>query len=71
MLLTQLAPLIPQLSHAEKLSLLHLLTAELIKDSEVTPLNLQAPLPELDPEESFEAAAVLAKALAKEVATTC
>lgn len=63
--LTELLPLLKELSHTDKLQLLHLLSTELLKDA--VPLSKaqeEVSLPDLS--DSFEAAAVLAKALAEE-----
>jgi hypothetical protein len=68
--LTELAPLIKELSHSDKLLLLHLLVTELLKESGLVPLDVQSKVASQGLYDSFEAAAVLAKALAEEKAAT-
>ncbi len=65
-MLTKLLPLLKELSYTDKLQLLHLLSTELLKDAGLAPLSDSegVSLPNLY--DSFEAAAVLAKALAEE-----
>lgn len=70
MLLTELAPILEELSYADKLLLLHFLVAELLKESGLTPLDAQSNGASQGLHDSFEAAAVLAKALAEEKVTT-
>lgn len=67
MSLTELVPLLKELSYSDKLLLLHFLVAELLKESGVVPLNTQDNAGQ-GLHDSFEAAAVLAKALAEEKA---
>lgn len=68
--LTELLPLLKELSYTDKLKLLHLLSTELLKDAGLAPLKAQdtESIPNLS--DSFEAAAVLAKALAEEQSVT-
>jgi hypothetical protein len=66
MSLTQLVPLLEQLSHADKLLLLDILATELLKDSGLVSLTAQKKLVSHGLHDSFEAAAVLSKALAEE-----
>ncbi len=69
MSLTELIPLLKELSYSDKLLLLHLLVAELLKEAGVVPLNAQGNVGQ-GLHDSFEAAAVLAKALAEEKVAT-
>jgi hypothetical protein len=68
--LTELVPLIRELSYSDKLLLLNLLGAELLKESGLAPLEIQDKVASQGLYDSFEAAAVLAKALAEEKVTT-
>jgi hypothetical protein len=68
--LTELVPLLKDLSYSDKLLLLHFLVAELLKESDLIPLNDQGKVASQGLYDSFEAAAVLAKALAEEKAAT-
>jgi hypothetical protein len=68
--LTELVPLLKELSYYDKLLLLHLLVAELIKESGLVPLDAQDQVTSQGLDDSFEAAAVLAKALAEEKVAT-
>lgn len=70
--LTEFVPLLKKLSYADKLLLLHFLIAELLKESGLTPLNVQDQYKVASQglHDSFEAAAVLAKALAEEKVVT-
>jgi len=70
--LTELVPLLKGLSYSEKLLLLHFLVAELLKESGLTPLDVQdkANVASQGLYDSFEAAAVLAQALAEEKVAT-
>ena len=70
MLLTELIPLLKELSHTDKLLLIHFLAAELLKESSLVPLDAQNKVASLGLYDSFEAAAVLAKALGEETAAT-
>ena len=65
MLTTQLAPLIRQLSHSEKLLLLNLLVSELLEESGLVPLSTQDESTSQGLHNSFEAAAILSQALAE------
>jgi hypothetical protein len=65
MSLTELIPLLKELSYSDKLLLLQFLVAELLKESGAVPLNTQDNAGQ-GLHDSFEAAAVLAKALAEE-----
>lgn len=70
MLLAELLPFLKELPQTDKLRLLHFLTSELLKDAGLTPLedHHQPSVPDLS--DSFEAAAVLAKALVEHRSTT-
>jgi hypothetical protein len=68
--LTELVPLLKELSYSDKLLLLRLLVAELIKESGLVPLDAQDQVASQGLHDSFEAAAVLAKALAEEKVAT-
>jgi len=64
--LNELTPLLKDLSHSDKLLLLHLLVEELLEESGLIPLEAQSRVDRQGLHDSFEAAAVLAKALAEE-----
>lgn len=66
MSLAEVLPLLKELSHTDKLLLLHFLTSELLTDAGLTPLGTQSNLSSPALYDSFGAAAVLAKALADE-----
>ncbi|KAF3886568.1 MULTISPECIES: hypothetical protein [Nostocales] len=68
--LTELMPLLKELSHSDKLLLLHFLVTELLKESGLASLDTQDRVASQGLYDSFEAAAVLAKALVEEKATT-
>jgi hypothetical protein len=70
--LTELVPLLKELSYSDKLLLLHFLVAELLKESGLTPLDVQdkGKVASQGLYDSFEAAAVLAQALAEEKVAT-
>jgi hypothetical protein len=68
--LTELVPLLKELSHSDKLLLLHFLITELLKESELVPLDAQGKVASQGLHDSFEAAAALAKALEEEKAAT-
>jgi hypothetical protein len=68
--LTELVPLLKELSYSDKLLLLHFLVAELLKEAGVVPLDAQGTVASQGLHDSFEAAAVLAKALAEEKVVT-
>jgi hypothetical protein len=68
--LTELVPLLKELSYSDKLLLLHLLVGELLKESALVPLGEQGEVANQGLHDSFEAAAVLAKALAEENVAT-
>ncbi|MFB2937257.1 MAG: hypothetical protein WBV73_10300 [Phormidium sp.] len=70
--LTELAPLLKKLSYSDKLLLLHFLIADLLKESGLTPLDVQDrdKVTSQGLHDSFEAAAVLAKALTEEKVAT-
>ncbi|MBW4473086.1 MAG: hypothetical protein KME45_22310 [Stenomitos rutilans HA7619-LM2] len=70
MSLDELTPLLKELSYADKLLLLHVLVAELLKESGLTPLGAQSNIVSQGLHDSFEAAAVLAKALTEEKVAT-
>ena len=69
MSLTELVPILKELSHSDKLMLLHFLVAELLKESGLTPWDAQGNAGSQGLYDSFEAAAILAQALAEEKAT--
>jgi hypothetical protein len=70
--LTELLPLLKELSYSDQLLLLHFLVAELLKESGLTPLEVQDQdkVASQGLYDSFEAAAVLAKALTEEKVAT-
>ena len=68
--LTEILPLLKELSYSDKLLLLHFLGTELLKESGLIPLDVQNKVGSQGLYDSFEAAAVLAKALAEEKAKT-
>jgi hypothetical protein len=68
--LTEILPLLKELSYSDKLLLLHFLVTELLKESGLIPLDIQNKVTSQGLYDSFEAAAVLAKALAEEKAKT-
>jgi hypothetical protein len=70
--LTELLPLLKELSYSDKLLLLHFLVTELLKESGLTPLDVQERdrVASQGLYDSFEAAAVLAKALTEEKVAT-
>ncbi len=68
--LTELMPLLKELSHSEKLLLLNFLAAELLKESSLVPLDAHGKVAAQGLHDSFEAAAVLARALVEEKAST-
>jgi hypothetical protein len=68
--LTELVPLLKELSYSDKLLLLQLLVGELLKESGLVPLYEQNKVANQGLHDSFEAAAVLAKALAEENVAT-
>ncbi|MBD2523804.1 hypothetical protein [Nostoc sp. FACHB-133] len=70
MVLTELIPLVKELSHTDKLLLMNLLATELLKESSLVPFDAQDKITSLGLYDSFEAAAVLAKALVEEKAAT-
>lgn len=70
MSLTKLVPLLRKLSYSDKLLLLHFLVAELLNESGLVPLGVQDKVASQGLHDSFEAAAVLAKALAEEKVAT-
>jgi hypothetical protein len=70
MSLTEILPRLKELSHSDKLLLLHFLTGELLKESGLTPMSIQNRADRQGLHDSFEAAAVLAKALAEEKVAT-
>ncbi len=61
--LTEVVPLLKELSYSDQLLLLHFLVAELLKDAGIEPLDAQGQVASQGLHDSFEAAAVLAKAL--------
>jgi len=64
--LTELVPHLKELSYSDKLLLLQFLSAELLKESGLVPLDTKGKTASQGLHDSFEAAAVLAKALAEE-----
>ena len=66
--LTEIIPLVKELSDRDRLLLLHFLTSELLKDANLIPLGDRDKISIPNLHDSFEAAAVLAKALAEEKA---
>lgn len=68
MSLTELIPSVEALSNSDKLLLLHFLVTELLKESGLIPLDVQdqSKVAGQGLHDSFEAAAILAKALAEE-----
>lgn len=68
--LAEILPLLKELSPSDKLLLLHFLVTELLKESGLIPLDVQNKVTSQGLYDSFEAAAVLAKALAEEKAKT-
>lgn len=65
MSLTKLLPHLKELSQNDKLLLLHFLVNEMLNESGLVPLENQEQTSNLGLHDSFEAAAVLAKALAE------
>ncbi len=70
MSLTEIVPLLKELPSSDKLLLLHFLIGELLKESDLVPLDIQGKVASQGLHDSFEAAAVLAKALAEEKVAT-
>ena len=68
--LTELVPILKELSYSDKLLLVHLLVGELLKESGLVPLDEQGKVANQGLHDSFEAATVLAKALAEENVAT-
>jgi hypothetical protein len=70
--LAELVPFLKELSYSDKLLLLHFLVAELLKESNLTLLDVRDKdkVASQGLYDSFEAAAVLAKALAEEKVAT-
>jgi hypothetical protein len=66
--LTEVLPLLKELSNSDKLLLLHYLAGELLKESNLVPLDMEDRTSSQGLYDSFEAAAVLAKALEEEKA---
>lgn len=63
--LTELLPHLKELSQDDKLLLLHFLVSEMLNESGLVPLDNQNKTSNLGLHDSFEAAAVLAQALAE------
>ena len=63
--LTELIPQLKGLSYIDKLQILNFLITELLNESGVTPLDTQEGVTIPNLQNSFEAAAVLTKALAE------
>ena len=68
--LDELVPLLKELSHSDKLLLLNFLAAELLRELGLVPLDAQSRVASQGLYDSFEAAAILAKALAEEKVAT-
>jgi len=68
MQLAELLPFVKDLPHADKLLLLHFIVSELLQESGIVPLENQSKVSSANSYNSFEAAAVLAKALLEEKA---
>ncbi|MCC3417366.1 MAG: hypothetical protein JGK12_19230 [Microcoleus sp. PH2017_01_SCD_O_A] len=68
MQLAELLPLVKNLPHTDKLLLLHFIVSELLQESGIVPLEEQGKVSSTNSYNSFEAAAVLAKALSEEKA---
>ena len=68
--LTELVTLLKELSYSDKLLLLHLLVGDLLTEFGLVPLDKQGKVANQGLHDSFEAAAVLAKALAEENVAT-
>ncbi|MCC3407914.1 MAG: hypothetical protein JGK24_15285 [Microcoleus sp. PH2017_29_MFU_D_A] len=68
MQLAELLPLVKDLPHTDKLLLLHFIVSELLQESGIVPLEEQGKVSSTNSYNSFEAAAVLAKALSEEKA---
>ena len=66
--LTEILPLLKKWSHSDQLLLLNFVVAELLNESGLIPLDVQNKVASQGLHDSFEAAAVLAKALAEEKA---
>jgi hypothetical protein len=67
---TEILPLLKELSYSDKLLLIHFLVTELLNGSGLIPLVDREKTASQGLYDSFEAAAVLAKALAEEKAKT-
>jgi hypothetical protein len=68
--LIELVSLLKELPYSDKLLLLHFLVGELLTESDLVPLDAQGKAASQGLYDSFEAAAVLARALAEEKAAT-
>ncbi|WP_086686152.1 hypothetical protein [Nostoc sp. T09] len=68
--LSELIALLKELPYSDKLLLTHFLLGELLQESSLVPLDAQGKVGSQGLHNSFEAAAVLAKALAEEKART-
>ncbi|MEG3976742.1 hypothetical protein QT970_19265 [Microcoleus sp. herbarium8] len=68
MQLAELLPLVKDLPHTDKLLLLNFIVSELLQESGIVPLEEQGKASSTNSYNSFEAAAVLAKALSEEKA---
>lgn len=64
--ITEILPLLKDLSYSDKLLLLNFLVTALLKESGLTPLDAQSPESSQGLHDSFEAATILAQALAEE-----
>ena len=66
MQLAELLSFVKDLPHTDKLLLLHFIVSELLQESGIVPLEEQGQASSTNSYNSFEAAAVLAKALSEE-----
>jgi hypothetical protein len=70
MIVAELLPLLQELSYTDKLQILHLLTSELLNEADISTVEKPNGISISSQHNSFEAAAVLAQALAEHQATT-
>lgn len=64
--ITQVIPMLRQLSHSDKLLLLNFLVTELLRESGIVPMSIPDDFPRQGLHDSFDAAAILAQALKEE-----
>jgi hypothetical protein len=69
MIAAELLPLLQELSYRDKLQILHFLTIELLNDADISTVEKLNGISTSSQNNSFEAAAVLAQALAEHQAT--